>query len=163
MIDSDSYEAFEEYRAKYGPGPFITCDAVVTRGSPTSAFWDILLITRKKPPFTNRMALPGGFMEATDFNVIEGTMRECFEETNLDLNRALPVRTIIRDGVNRDPRARMVAIATYFRLPPGDYGTEIRAQDDASSAKWYDVRTILALGNINFAFDHGDIIRTLLS
>ena len=163
MIDPNSPEAYEDYRAKYGPGPFITCDAVVTRGGPDAGSWDILLINRKKLPFTGVLAIPGGFMEPDDPDLISGAIRECEEETNLILERSWYRETLVLDGPRRDPRARIVGVASRFELPPGAHGNEIMAKDDAQSVDWYDVRTILALPNSNFAFDHGATIKRFLS
>lgn len=162
MIDPNSPEFYSAYRLNYGPGPFVTCDAVVTRGHPKASWWDILLINRKKNPFTERLALPGGFMEPDDYNVVYGAIRECEEETNLVLAPEWAESTTICDGIHRDPRARIIGIATYFQLPPGSFGNEIKAKDDAEKVDWYDVRTMLALGNINFAFDHGNTIKRFL-
>lgn len=162
MIDDNSPEAYEAYRAKYGVGPFVTCDAIVTRGGPKHSWWDILLINRKKLPFTNRLALPGGFMEPTDYNVVHGAIRECEEETNLILKPEWAESTIICDGMHRDPRARIIGIATHFQLPRGEFGNEIKAKDDAEKVDWYNIPTILAQANVNFAFDHGDTIKRFL-
>lgn len=165
MIDPNTPEAYEEYRAKWGSGPFIACDSIVTRG-PTKFNvkqdeWEILLIKRGKNPFKGMLALPGGFMEPDDYSVVTGSIRELKEETSLIVQRRWALSTVICDGKNRDPRARVVGIVTHFHLP-AEAPFAVKAADDADHADWYNISTVLALGNGSLAFDHGDTIRRML-
>ena len=62
----------------------LTTDIVVFCKS-ISTESEILLIQRKNEPFKDYWALPGGFFEHQDQNIIECAKRELEEETNLDL------------------------------------------------------------------------------
>lgn len=152
MLSESDLAKRKAYQEKYGEGPFITCDAVIIHKG------QILLIKRKKWPFEGMLALPGGFLEKNE-RIQAGTYREVLEETNLELTVASD-RMFIADGPARDPRARIVGMASRFILPDPWY-VPIKAGDDAAEAEWYGLGTVLALGPSNLAFDHWSIINEL--
>lgn len=104
----------------------------------------IVLIKRKNPPFQDKNALPGGFMEE-DETLEQCCIREAKEETNLDVNITRLVG--VYSGVNRDPRGRTVS-GTYLCTPVGGV---LKAADDAEEAYWFPVKK---LEDLEFAFDH---------
>ncbi len=89
---------------------------------------DILLVQRGKAPFEGWWALPAGYIEA-DESVEEAAVRECREETGLD------VELLELFGVYSFPEGPVQSgIIIFFRAQPVD--GELRAGDDAQ-----DVRT----------------------
>lgn len=132
-----------DYPPKYG----VTADAIITRGTGPGA--EVVLITRKNPPFQDCHALPGGFLDP-DETIETCCVREAKEETSLDVAITRLVGVYSRPG--RDPRGRTVSV-TYVCTPVG--GT-LEAADDAAAARWYRVDELPSLA---FAFDHGDMLR----
>ncbi|MFJ8746624.1 NUDIX domain-containing protein [Embleya sp. NPDC127516] len=122
----------------------LTADVVVT--TPDGL---VLLIERGWEPYAGAWALPGGHVdEGEDGDV--AAARELLEETGV---RVLPaelreVRAFHRPG--RDPRGRYVTLAYAVIVPAG---TQARAGDDATAARWWPVDALPQL-----AFDHADII-----
>ena len=110
----------------------------------------ILLIKRKNEPFKGKWALPGGFVEYGE-KVEDTVIREVYEETGLKTS----IKKIV--GVysdpNRDPRGHTVTIVYLLSLKGG----ELRSSDDASDAKFFNVKELPDL-----SFDHNIIIRDIL-
>ncbi|MBQ7156338.1 MAG: NUDIX domain-containing protein [Bacteroidaceae bacterium] len=132
------------YTYKY-PRPALTADCVeITREKQPS----ILLKQRGNEPFKGSWALPGGFMEM-DETVEQCAMRELEEETGLKVTEVHQVKTY--SGVNRDPRGRIVTVASLAII---DKPQEVAGQDDAAGAKWFPLDALPPL-----AADHADIIR----
>ena len=112
----------------------------------------ILLIKRKNPPFKDKYALPGGFVEK-DEEFKDAVKRELLEETNV---KNIFLKKIGAYGkVGRDPRGRVISIA-YLALINSD-NINLKATSDAASAEWIDIDSLPAL-----AFDHADIISDAL-
>lgn len=150
---------YEEYRAKWGKGPFLAADMVVQ-----SADGKLLLIRRGRPPGKGLLALPGGFVNL-DETFLDGALRELGEETGL-LEATHPAirtwigRSEIFDNPHRDPRAWIVTRAFHLRLPIPANEVELNAGDDAAEAIWLD--DPLSLGPDAFFLDHFRIIATLI-
>ena len=107
----------------------------------------VVLIQRKKDPFKDQWALPGGFLE-NDESLEEGAKRELEEETGLKVPGLVQVGIFANPG--RDPRGRIISIAftaTVFKEVP------LKANDDAGDAKWFNINSLPKL-----AFDHSKII-----
>jgi 8-oxo-dGTP diphosphatase len=129
------------------PRPAVTADVVAVAGK-NDAEARLLLIKRKKPPFQDVWALPGGFAEMEED--IEATaIRELEEETGL---KGVEVHQIGAFGkVGRDPRHRTVTVAFLSCL---DSVAEVNGNDDASDARWFPLNDLPPL-----AFDHADIVK----
>ncbi len=129
------------------PRPMVTADAAVF------AFVDggckLLLIQRKREPFKDRWALPGGFVEIEE-DLPEAAARELAEETGLKDVPLEQLRTFGKPG--RDPRGRTITVA-YFGIA-GENWEEIKAADDAAEAQWFDIEHLPRM-----AFDHDEIVR----
>lgn len=126
--------ALDENRAKYGAGPFVTLDAVVTCGE------RILLVRRGHAPGKGQWALPGGFLEGSE-RLLNGAIRELREETQLALTDA-ELRGALRavavfDHPQRSQRGRTITHAHYFALSGGEAAPPaVRGADDAEAADW---------------------------
>ncbi len=109
---------------------------------------EIVLVKRKREPFKNLWALPGGFLSDDD-SIEDAAARVLFEETNVGGVYLEQLYTFGDRG--RDPRARVVT-ASYLALLRQD-DLELRASADASGVAWWPV---LALPQL--AFDHKRIV-----
>jgi 8-oxo-dGTP diphosphatase len=105
----------------------------------------ILLIRRKLAPFKHKWALPGGFVRV-DETLEQAADRELREETGL---ADLFLEQLYSFGdLRRDPRERVISIAYYGLVKPGDQ--LLRADTDASDARWFSMADDLP----SLAFDH---------
>lgn len=107
----------------------------------------VLLIQRKKDPFKEKWAIPGGFLE-DDEPVETGAKRELEEETGLKIDKLWQIGAFGAPG--RDPRGRIISIAFV-----GISATlaSVKGNDDAGDAQWFKASALP-----NLAFDHKEII-----
>lgn len=133
------------------PRPSVTVDGLVFRS--VAGDLEILLIKRKKDPFKNCWALPGGFMEM-DETPEEGVVREVQEETGLKLDAVMQLGAY--GAVERDPRGRTVSIA-YVAFVENHEQAE--AADDAAAVEWVSLRHFQ---DIDLAFDHRVILENAI-
>ena len=108
----------------------------------------LLLIKRKNPPFQDKWAIPGGFVEY-DEEIETAAHRELEEETGVRDVLLEQVHTFGKVG--RDPRGRTVSVV-YFSLINSS-GLHVKADSDAKEVKWFSVKDLPEL-----AFDHAEII-----
>lgn len=128
------------------PRPAVTADVVAVAGTIYEEA-RVLLIKRKKSPFQDMWAFPGGFAEM-DEDIETTAIRELEEETGLN---GVEVHQIGAFGkVGRDPRHRTITVAFLSCL---DETVEVEGNDDASDARWFSVHELPEL-----AFDHADIL-----
>ena len=90
------------------PRPAVTTDTLVFREGLECI--EVLLIKRKKEPYKDFWAIPGGFLEIEE-TPIEGAKRELLEETNLNIEVLKEVGTF--GDIDRDPRGRTITIVFY--------------------------------------------------
>lgn len=139
---------------KYGKGPFITVDAIVT-----TKHGEIVLIKRAIEPFMDKYVLPGGHFEDSDKNLKEACARELREETGLDIDPEKFYLLGILDGKNRDPRPER-RVSIVFRC-------ELENLEDAggckpgSDAKSIEIRKFRELKEEEIGFDHWKMIKNL--
>lgn len=108
----------------------------------------VLLIRRGCAPFRGKWALPGGFVHVGE-TLDEAAARELSEETGL---RDVFLEQLYTFGaVGRDPRERVVSVAYFALVRPGDFVA--RASTDAADARWFPAGALPLL-----AFDHGSIL-----
>jgi 8-oxo-dGTP diphosphatase len=128
--------------------PRLTVDAFVRdrRGR-------LLLVRRGRPPFIGMWALPGGFCEYG-----ETTETCCARETLEETGVAVRVEKLlgVYSDPKRDPRGHTVTVLYAARPVRG----EAKGSDDAAEARWFTKKEIREL---DFAFDHGKIIRGRLA
>ena len=108
----------------------------------------VLLVKRKFPPFENRWAIPGGFVEQNE-SLEQAAMRELREETSVSDVFLEQLYTF--GETNRDPRGRVITVA-YYSVIPSVF--QPKAGTDASEAKWFSVFQVPSL-----AFDHARILK----
>ena len=128
--------------------PRLTVDAFVKDGRGR-----LLLVRRGRPPFRGMWALPGGFCEWKE-TTEECCARETLEETGITV--AVGKLLGVYSDPNRDPRGHTVTVLYAARPIRG----EAKGSDDAAEARWFTRKEIRGL---DFAFDHGEIIRGLLA
>lgn len=124
----------------------VAVDAVVFGYSENKL--NILLIKQKFGTNKNKWALPGGFVKDTE-TLEQAVVRELKEETGVKANYLEQLYTF--GAINRDERARVVAISYIALINPKNYSLE--AGTDAKDAKWFSIEEIPSL-----AFDHKHII-----
>ena len=111
----------------------------------------VLLIKRKNPPFQNRWAFPGGFLDKEE-TLKQCAVREMAEETGVVLEKGDIEFLLMADAPDRDPRGRTIS-AVY--LATGDISAfRPQAADDAADVEWFPLNDLPPL-----AFDHDEIIR----
>ena len=133
-----------DYTYKY-PRPAVTADCVVMTNEPIPK---VLLIQRGANPFKGAWAFPGGFMNM-DETTEECAIRELEEETGLKVATVHQIGAYSK--VDRDPRGRTITVAYLAIINSPE---EVKGQDDAANAAWFDLTNLPHL-----AFDHYDIIK----
>lgn len=128
------------------PRPALTVDCVVFGRD--GATIKVLLIQRASPPFADHWAIPGGFVEL-DETLEQAALRELNEETGLVLTQAEQLRAF--DGVQRDPRERVISVAHFAVVNAADHAP--KGSDDAREAAWFDLDALPPL-----AFDHSEVL-----
>jgi len=141
---------------------FVTGDAVVVQSG------HILLVKRGNHPGKGLLALPGGFVNQSEF-IVDGVVRELKEETGIQDNRG-PIppgvlrgfieNTKVYDNPNRDPRGRIITHAILFKLPDSTKLYQVEGQDDAEAAHWVPLGTLI---RADMFADHYDIIQDMLA
>ena len=135
--------------------PSVAVDAIVTKAK--DGGHDILLITRGKDPFKGSYAYPGGFVDYGEDPPV-ACLRELKEECNVD--GVQPELICVAGEPNRDPRKHVISIVYSVMVDPA---AQVQAGDDAATAKWYDLKTVVSdEKTYPFAFDHKQILRTFL-
>jgi len=116
----------------------------------------VLLIKRKHPPYRDKWAIPGGFVDIPSKETLEETAaRELFEETMLKDIFIEQLKTY--GDPNRDPRMRIITVAYYALVPYGRV-CFTKAGDDAAETRWFPIRNLPEL-----AFDHKKILSDILT
>ena len=124
--------------------PFLTVDVVINCKDDS-----IVLIKRKKNPYRNSWALPGGFVEYGE-TVENAALREVKEETGLEIELKGIVGVYSDPG--RDPRGHTVTICFLANVNGG----KLDANTDASEVRCILSKDIL---NLRLAFDHNVIVK----
>jgi len=110
----------------------------------------VLLIKRKRWPFADCWALPGGFVEIEE-DLEDAAYRELKEETNVDRESVYLEQLYTFGRPKRDPRTRVITVA-YFALVGADK-IDLQAAEDASDVGWFS-----AYEPGDLAFDHPEIL-----
>ena len=130
------------------PRPMVTVDILIFRYHKLKI--ETLLVQRKKEPFKDRWAIPGGFMEINE-TLLEAARRELLEETAL---QEIPLSPLTyADHPDRDPRGRTISFVFSGILPP-PFQTP-RPRDDARALDWFAIESAPDL-----AFDHNRLTKS---
>lgn len=128
--------------------PSVTVDVVLF------AFRDndlhVLLVRRKKWPYQDYWAIPGGFVNIAE-SLEDAALRELNEETGVDDVYLEQLYTF--GEPDRDPRTRVISVV-YFALVGADQARQVQGGDDAAEARWWAMTDLPPL-----AFDHDRILR----
>ncbi len=119
--------------------PLLTVDALILYDK------KIVLIRRLNPPFKDKFALPGGFVEIGE-TVEAATLREAKEETGLEIE--LIKLLGVYSEPSRDPRGHTVTVCFLAR----GFG-KLKAGSDAKDIRLFGFNEIPKL-----AFDHNKIV-----
>lgn len=149
----EEHGAVEASRKRWGSGPFVTVDAVVT------AAGHALLVRRGQAPGKGLWALPGGFLEARE-RVLQGAIRELREETGLALLDSTLENSLkgvaVFDHPDRSVRGRTITHAHWFDL--GDcHLPDVAGADDAAEARWFPLGELAGMAECLFE-DHFNIL-----
>jgi len=143
-VSQESMQSYVDHLQNHlGDEPYSTVDIII------ELMEGIILIERSNPPFG--WALPGGFLDRGE-SLEEAAIREAREETHMELEDLRQFHTYSQPG--RDPRFQ--TISTVF-IAKGK-GTP-QFGDDAKGLK---VVAYDDLSNLEYAFDHKDIIQDYL-
>jgi len=112
---------------------------------------NIILIKRRYAPYKGKYALPGGFIKYNE-DPEQAIIREVREETNLAVKILSKIGTYDQKG--RDPRGKIVS--TAFKCHLVKDLSMLQEGDDASRVE---IIPIDQLKNLEFAFDHNQILR----
>ena len=126
------------------PRPAVTADCIVMTNEPQPK---VLLIQRGAYPYKGAWAFPGGFMNM-DETTEECAFRELEEETGLKVATVHQIGAYSK--IDRDPRGRTITVA-YLAIV--DKPVDVKGQDDAANAAWFQITDLPHL-----AFDHYDIM-----
>lgn len=151
--------------------PSVTTDIIVLSTDESLTALRVLLIQRKKHPFKDNWAIPGGFLDIHE-SLEDGARRELKEETNVDAPYLMQIGAF--GDADRDPRMRIISVA-YLSLIKNSLLTHVQAGDDAKKAEWFlihkskDNKLLLEHENSHqyiepsqLAFDHQTILMSAL-
>lgn len=156
----------DQDRPKYEK-PSVTVDLIGLRFNQETNKLQILLVQRIANPDRGKWALPGGFIEPNE-TTYDAVRREVKEETNLEIDEQRIQLLPLVSTPNRDPRMWVMTNPNIVLFKSTD-DLQIKAGDDAQSAKFFNVETnikneivIEGLNESDLAFDHYDIISSAI-
>lgn len=153
------YNYYKDYQNNTFPKTYITTDAVVIKDN------KILLITRKRSPGKNLLALPGGFLNQKEW-IADCCIRELVEETKLNVPKialqGFLKNTKVFDDPSRSERGRVITFASLFDLTLYRKEISVFPNDDANGVGWYDIDEVILQRHLFFE-DHLDIIKQMIN
>lgn len=133
---------------------FFTVDILIT-----IAKQEVVLISRTKAPFMDKLVLPGGHFEEDDEDLKSACAREALEEIGFVVDPKELNFFALLDDKDRDPRPdRRVSVVYHIDLCNRDRLRDCRA---ASDAKEIHIRKISSLSANDIGFDHYKAIKMI--
>lgn len=165
-LSQEDEDFLKTYKASDYERPSVTVDMLVF--TVYEGKLQLMLIKRKNPPYKDKWAIPGGFLNM-DESLMQAALRELKEETNMT---AYLQQFETFGEVNRDPRTRVISVG-YLALVHPETFWEMCAGDDAKETGLFDVKLSSVskvfdclsnerkgtLNTLDLAFDHAYIIR----
>lgn len=140
------------------PPTFLTVDAVVVQSG------HVLLINRGVNPGKGLWAMPGGFIDESEYTQ-QAIVRELREETNLRIPVPIIEKAITYDRWFEDPdrssRGRTVTHAFKFEFDAGKELPRVSGGDDAGEARWFSFADFEQMEPMMYE-DHWHIVKTML-
>lgn len=124
----------------------LTVDILVT-----IAKKEVLLIKRAKPPFEDRLVMPGGHVEGGE-ELCVAAARELEEETRLIVSSESLSSLLVLDAIDRDPRPGH-RVSHVFWIDLLDR-TRVEMCHAESDAKEIVIRSLDSLVESEIGFDH---------
>lgn len=115
----------------------------------------LLVIRRGGEVNTNKLALPGGFVDINE-TLSNAAIRELYEETGLIISKNELNDGLLLDDPDRDPRGRVVSHQFNVYLEKRFEEYDIKAGDDASDVEFHHLSDVPSL-----AFDHNKVVKFL--
>ncbi|MCA6070264.1 MAG: NUDIX domain-containing protein [Endomicrobium sp.] len=136
---------------------FVTTDAIVICKE------NILLIRRGNNPGKNLYAMPGGFLEQTEF-ITDCAIRELRGKTRIDVDNNALKKSLsfvkVFDDPFRDQMGRSIAHVHLFNLELSKF-PNVKLSDSASDVRWMSIKNLDELQD-KFFGDHYQIIKNVL-
>lgn len=154
----EQYKKDSAYKALPYDPIFVATDAMVICGA------HLLLIRRNSKHGNNTVALPGGFLDASE-TILSGILRELKEETKIDVPPAILKNSIKAIEIFDDPRRSMrgrtithcgLIVLSQKTLP------FVKGADDAKEAFWVPINEVDKFKNLFFE-DHYYMIQKMLT
>lgn len=120
---------------------------------------EVVLISRAKEPFMDKLVLSGGHLEEEDESLKGGCAREALEEIGFVVDPEELILLVELDKLGRDPRqGRRISIVYHIDLPDRSRLEDCRA---ASDAKEIYIKKISELSENDIGFDHYKAIKMI--
>jgi 8-oxo-dGTP diphosphatase len=116
----------------------------------------LLFIARTKPPFMDKIVLPGGHVEMGE-TLEEAAVRELSEEVGLTIDQHRLRFLTVLDAADRDPRGHKVS--TVFTVEISE--SELASCQAGSDARSMILRNIADVTAEEVGFDHFEAVRML--
>lgn len=124
---------------------------VMVDGLVTIAGKKAVFIQRAKPPFMEKLVMPGGHVEPEDESLASACARELEEEIGLVVSpESLQLLTVL-DTKGRDPRKPTMSVVFTIDLPSEDLLASCVAGSDAKKIV---IRDLASLNSQEVGFDH---------
>lgn len=157
------YQHIQKYKKAWANAPypptFVTVDAIVVQSG------HVLLVQRGDHPGKGLWALPGGFLNV-DERIVDGMVRELYEETVLKVQEKILRRCIVDtqvfDDPNRSLRGRTITHAFLIKLDDHLDLPRVTGSDDAAKAWWFPIAEVRNMRSKLFD-DHFEIIISMLN
>lgn len=150
---------YKKHDIKTYEKPSVTVNGIIFSYDIAKNQLNLLLIKRKKHPFQNYFALPGGFIEPYESSE-KAIIREVKKETNLTIHAQEIEQLYTFTNPHRDPRSWVISIAYLVFLSPQQLDNNmVFASNDTNELHIFPISTITTL---DIAFDHKNMIELAL-